>query len=235
MGKIIASIIIPTLNEAKHITRTLKLLNNQTYPREKYELIVVDSSSNDNTVELAKKLADKVVICKRQSAGYGRDVGAKLAKGEVLGFVDADTMVSNTWVEGLVEELVEKKHVACSGPLESIEKDSMKINLFYSVWNTQTPLSALLHFPILPGFNFGARKKEFFKVGGFPEKNMICEDMELSLRLGFIGRVGFNKKMSVKTSSRRQREIPIHRHIYSGIRYALTRKSMTWNEYRKDF
>jgi glycosyltransferase involved in cell wall biosynthesis len=235
LGKIIVSVIIPTLNEEKYIGRTLKLLNNQTYPRDKYELIVSDSSSNDNTVKIAKKLADKVVVCKRKSAGFGRDYGAKFAKGEILGFVDGDTIVSKTWVEGLVEELSNKKIIACTGPLDNIEKDSPKINAFFKVWNAQSILSILLHFPIFPGFNIGARKKEFFKVGGFPKANMLCEDMELSLRLGYIGTVGFNQKMSVKTSSRRQREIPIHRHIMSGVRYALTRKSMTWNEYRKDF
>ena len=240
--KIIASIIVPTLNEEKQIINTLKLLDEQSVSRELYEVIVSDSSSVDSTVKIAKKIADKVVVCKRQSAGYGRNVGAKQAKGEVLGFVDADTRVSRTWVEGLIEELsagskenLGNNKVACTGPLENIEKESLKINLFYKWWNLQSKYSALFHYPIFPGFNFGARKKEFWKVGGFAEGNMLCEDMDLSLNLGKLGKVGFNKKMAVKTSARRQMEIPIHKHILSGIKFAFTKKTMTWNEYRKDF
>jgi len=232
---IIASIIIPTLNEEKFIKNTLSFLKKQSVPRENYELIVSDSSSDDNTVREARKHADVVVVCKRQSAGYGRNFGAKKAKGKYLGFVDADTIVSRTWVEGLIETLEKKSVVSCTGPLENIEKDSLKINVFYKVWNTQTKISALFGYPIVPGFNFGVRKKEFDDVKGFPEKNMVCEDMDLSLRLSKKGKIAFSKKMGVKTSARRQKEMSIFKHIMSGVKYSLAKKSMTWNEYRKDF
>ena len=102
--KIIASIIIPTLNEEKQIIQTLKLLDNQSISRELYEIIVSDSSSVDKTVGLAGKIADKVVVCKRQSAGYGRNFGAKYAKGEELGFVNANKRLAKTWSKGLIEE-----------------------------------------------------------------------------------------------------------------------------------
>ncbi|MFA6064217.1 MAG: glycosyltransferase [archaeon] len=230
---VLVSIIVPTLNEKKHIIQTLKALNKQTVPRKYYEIIVSDSSSTDNTVKLAKKLADKVVVCKRQGAGYGRNFGEKFAKGKYLGFVDADTIVEPTWVEGLIEGL--NTGVACTGPLENIEKDSLKINAFYKWWNIQSKASVIVKYPIFPGFNFGARKKEFRQAGGFPNINMVCEDMDLSLRLGSIGKVAFSKKMAVRTSARRQKEIPLHKHALSGIRYALTKRSMSWNEYRKDY
>jgi len=230
---IIASIIVPTLNEEKHIIQTLNALNKQSVPRKYYEIIVSDSSSNDKTVKLAKKFADKVVVCKRQSAGFGRNFGSKYARGKYLGFVDADTIVEPTWVEGLIEGL--NNGIACTGPLENIEKDSIKINAFYKWWNIQSKLSIVARYPIFPGFNFGARKKEFAEVGGFPDINMVCEDMDLSLRLGSIGRIAFANKMAVKTSARRQKEIPLHRHALSGLKYALTKRSMSWNEYRKDY
>ncbi|MEK6959522.1 MAG: glycosyltransferase [Nanoarchaeota archaeon] len=239
--KPIVSIIVPTLNERKHIKACIRALENQSVPREHYEIIVSDSSSDDDTVKISKTIVDKVVVCKRQGAGFGRNHGARHAKGEILGFVDADTLVEEKWVEGLIETLSKKhkngKHVAvaCTGPLENIEKEHLHINLFYKWWNLQSKASTIARYPIFPGFNFGARKKEFWDAGGFPNVNMVCEDMDLSLRLGKIGGTGFSKKMKVKTSARRQIEIPIHKHILSGVRYALTKKSMTWNEYRKDF
>ena len=235
LGKIIVSVIVPTLNEEKSIYKTLKLLDNQSVSRDLYEIIVPDSSSFDNTVGVAKKIADKVVVCQRKGAGFGRNFGAKHAKGEILGFVDADTHVSETWVEGLIEELKKKGRVCCTGPLENIEKESLKINLFYKWWNLQSRASIFLHYPICPGFNFGASKKEFWQAGGFSEMNTLCEDMELSLKLGKLGKVGFNQKMFVKTSARRQMEIPIHKHVFNAINFVFTKKSMSWDEYRKDF
>jgi len=240
--KLIASIIIPSLNEEKTISKTLIALSNQTISRERYEIIVSDSSSTDGTIKIAKKLADKVVICKRHSAGFGRTFGAKYAKSEILGFVDADTIVSRFWVEGLIETLKEKKNgtnkkqiIACTGPLENIEKDSLSINLFYKWWSFQSKASIALHYPIIPGYNFGVRKKEFFMLGGFDSMNCICDDMDLSLKLGKIGNLKFSKKMSVRTSARRQKQLPIHWHIWNGIKFGFTKKGATWNEYRKDF
>jgi len=105
MAKPIASVVVPTLNEQEFIERTLKALLNQSVSREKYEVVVSDSSSSDKTVEIAKRYADKVVVCKKHSAGFGRNFGAKNSSGSLIGFVDADTIVCETWVEGLIESL----------------------------------------------------------------------------------------------------------------------------------
>ena len=232
-NKIIASIIVPTLNEEKNIEAVLNALNNQSVSRKNYEIIVSDSSSSDATVRRAKKVCNKVVVCERRSAGFGRTFGAKHAKGKYLGFVDADTIVSYSWVEGLIESL--SKAVVCTGPFDNIEKDLIKINAYYLWWNLQTRGSTFFGRPIIPGFNFGVRAKDFWAAGGFPKINMVCEDMGLSLKLGKRGRAAFSEKMSVRTSARRQKEIPLHKHLLSGAKYFFTKKSFSWNEYRKDF
>ncbi len=229
----LVSIIVPTLNEEKFVARTLKSLINQTVPKKFYEIIVSDSSSNDGTVKIAKKYADKVVVCKRKSAGFGRNFGAKHASGKFIGFVDADTIVSKTWVEGLIEGL--EKGIAVTGPMQSLEKDSKRLNAFFKFWDAQTRTSINLKYPIFPGFNFGARKKEFMKAKGFRTDNVVVEDMDLSLRLNKKGKAVFNKKMSVKTSTRRVKEIPIFDYMMNATRYALTGKSWGWEKHRKDF
>ncbi len=234
MPGVIASIIIPTLNEEEHILNTLNALRNQTISKSTYEIIVSDSSSTDRTVEFAKELADQVVICKRHSAGFGRNFGASKARGNYIGFVDADTIVSSTWVEGLIESL-DEGYLACSGPVDNIEKDSLKINLFFKWWSIQTQASVAIKKPIVPGFNFGVKKQIFDCFGGFTLENIVCEDMDLSLKIAKAGEVDFNKKMAVWTSDRRQRQIPITKHIKNGANYFFNKKSITWNEYRSDF
>lgn len=234
MPGVVASIIVPTLNEEDFIIDTLSSLVDQTVSRSMYEIIVSDSSSTDRTVEFAKELSDQVIVCKRHSAGFGRNFGANKAKGDYLGFVDADTIVSPTWVEGLVESL-NKGYAMCSGPIDNIEKDSLKINLFFKWWNLQTWASVAIKKPIFPGFNFGIKRQVFDYVGGFTQENIVSEDIDLSLRIANFGEAVFNRKMAVWTSDRRQRQIPIAKQIKNGVNYFFNKKSLTWNEYRPDF
>jgi len=231
--ELIASIIVPTLNEQDNIVQTLEALSNQTIARNKYELIVSDSSSEDLTVGLAKKYADKVVVCKRHSAGYGRNNGALHADGKYLGFVDADTVVANTWIEGLIESL--ENGVGSTGPMESLEKDSTRMNLFYKWWSLQSKQSIKVGYPIFPGFNIGVRKESFDRIGGFVLEDITTEDIELGLSLKKLGKIVFNEKMHVKTSTRKMREIPMIPYAWNGARYILFKKSRPWKEHRKDF
>src|SRR4051812_1846574 len=90
--KIKLSIVIPTRNEAQALERTLK----QYLPwKDKYglELIVSDGNSTDGTLEIARKLADKVVPAepgKKQNIAIGRNAGAWAASGEFIFETDAD-------------------------------------------------------------------------------------------------------------------------------------------------
>ena len=233
MQKPIVSIIVPTLNEENFIQRCLQALQNQSIAREKYEIIVSDSSSSDATVRIAKKYADKIVVCKKHSAGFGRNEGAKHASGELLGFVDADTIVEKNWVAALIDGL--GRGIACTGPIEALEKDSLKTRAFYRWWGLQSRISVMLHYPIFPGFNLGVRKKEFDRVGGFSTSNITTEDIELGQKMKKTGKIAFSKKMAVRTSTRRLRQIPLHAYVWNGLGFILFKKSWTWQDHRKDF
>lgn len=233
MAKPIASIVVPTLNEEEFIEKTLKSLLNQSISRDKYEIVVSDSSSSDKTVEIAKRYADKVVVCKKHSAGFGRNFGAKNSSSSLIGFVDADTIVCETWVEGLIEGL--EKGIGCTGPIEALEKDSLKMRLFFRWWGLQSRISTALRYPIFPGFNIGARKEDFEKIGGFSTENITTEDIDLGLKLNTLGRIVFSRKMKVKTSVRRLYDIPLIPYIWNGVKFAVSGKSRTWQEHRKDF
>ena len=227
----LVSVVIPTLNEQEWLVKCVAAIENQTIPRIEYEIIVVDSSSKDNTLKIAKKLADKVLVCERLGAGNGRNAGAKIARGKYIAFVDADTLVSKTWVEGIIEGL--GKGIGVTGPFETIEKDSLKIELFFKWWNFQDFASTVICVPTFPGFNMAVRKREFEKLEGF--RHITAEDLDLGLRMRKIGRVVYNKKMRVETSNRRLKEIPIFPYIWNGANFVLFGKSWSWKKHRKDF
>lgn len=91
----LVSIIIPTFNEEKNIERCLASISKESYKN--FEVILVDDNSSDNTVLNAKSISRKLQIGVRvksfnvhQERGVVRNVGARLAKGDYLFFIDAD-------------------------------------------------------------------------------------------------------------------------------------------------
>jgi len=89
------SIIIPTLNEEKYVEKTLLSIKAQTM-KLPYEVIVSDGASKDDTLKIAKRYANKIVISKKRSPAIQRNCGAKYSKGSFLIFVDADTCLLYT-------------------------------------------------------------------------------------------------------------------------------------------
>ncbi|MEM4598945.1 MAG: glycosyltransferase, partial [Candidatus Diapherotrites archaeon] len=148
-------------------------------------------------------------------------------------FVDADTIVSPTYIEGVKEAL--DRGIAATGPMRALEKDSLKLRAFYRWWSFQSRISTLTKKPIFPGFNFAVSRNVFEEVGGFRPEPVTNEDIELSFRLARKGRIIFNSKMLVYTSTRRLKEISIPSYIMNAVDFALFNKSRHWKDHRKDY
>ena len=85
------SIIIPTYNAQKHLPKLLESLKNQTIS---FELIIIDSSSTDNTVKIAKEYTDNVIVIPQNDFDHGgtRAKVAKLAQGDILVYLTQDAL-----------------------------------------------------------------------------------------------------------------------------------------------
>src|SRR3989344_4421237 len=100
------SIVIPTLNEEKYIPNLLNCLKNQTFKN--FEIIVVDANSRDNTKKTISKFKDlkiKIINSKIRNPGYQRNLGVKNAKNERILFLDADTKISEDFLEKTLKEI----------------------------------------------------------------------------------------------------------------------------------
>jgi len=89
------SVIVPVHNGEQYLEHSLAALRDSDLPRAQWELIVVDDSSQDRSVELATPYADRLVRIANGPLGPGvaRNRGAAIARGAILTFVDADVCV----------------------------------------------------------------------------------------------------------------------------------------------
>jgi rhamnosyltransferase len=104
MSRVDISIIILAKNEGKYIGLTLDTIFKQDIDK-KYEVIVIDSGSQDSTLEIAKKYPVKIVEIPAQEFGHGRtrNLGAQMADGRIAVFLNADaTPKDENWLKSLV-------------------------------------------------------------------------------------------------------------------------------------
>jgi len=165
----ILSIIIPTHDSESTIKRCLNSITSQSFPREVFEIIVVDDSSTDNTVKIAKESgADSVIVIESCFQGKARNIGVSNAKGEFLAFIDSDCVAKKDWIKTIVNEL--EKLDAVTGPIENGNYQSNVAWAEYLIefggWDEHRPRSQVR---FLPGCNQAYKKSAFEKTDGFEE------------------------------------------------------------------
>lgn len=128
------SIIIPTLNEAKHIGRLIDLIQANAQQGE-YEVLVVDGGSQDETVAIASSMG--VIV--HENCGRGRAIqmnyGAQKAKGEILYFVHGDTLPVASFVADIKQALAEGFPVGCYRYRFDSPRLLLKINAYFTRFN----------------------------------------------------------------------------------------------------
>ncbi len=191
------SVIIPAYNEEEYIGECLSALKN--CKTNDYEIIIVDGKSTDRTVEICRSYTDRIIIEEeKEGIGPARNKGAAQAKGEIVAFLDADSIPCEGWLD-IIQESFTHGIDALGGPTFY---GRLKYDLFSRavfLVNNITKLRGLIY---LSGNNSAYRKDLFFEIGGF--KKVVCEDLDLSRDLSKKGaKITFNPAMKVLLSPRR--------------------------------
>jgi len=166
------SIIIAALNEEKYLPKLLKSIKSQ---RHQCEVIVADSCSEDNTVKVARKYGAKVVKARRGLPAYGRNAGAKAAKGDIILFLDADVILPPEFLKKNVEEFERKKLDAASCYIKPLSKKPFDWIIMYGISNVWLFLFQYF-WPNAFGFCIFAKKKWHKRIKGFDETITFLED-----------------------------------------------------------
>jgi len=191
------SIIIPTLNEEKHLKKLLRSIESQDFNN--HEIIVADAGSKDKTKKIAENFGCKVV--KGGTPAQGRNRGAQKAKGSLLLFLDADVILTKNSLKKVLKEFRKRKlKIATFFLMPSTKKKTPKF-LFTFFYN----IPIFLMEKVLPHAAMGIliEKKLFKKLGGFDEKITLAEDHDLARRGRRLGKYGIIKSAIINVSDRR--------------------------------
>lgn len=196
------SVIVPALNEEKYLPKCLQSLSRQSR-KGQFETIVVDGGSTDRTAEVAEEYADKVIV-EPSLVGAARNIGAKHAKGNILAFIDADTIACERWIEEIALTFNSSPSAAgVTGPTLPYEGTKLDKLAYDVATGWMQRFSLRLGRPHVAGFNCAYREKPFWNAGGFDESRVLSEDVTLSLQMRHQGPIVFNPEMTAYTSLRR--------------------------------
>ncbi|HID60963.1 MAG TPA: glycosyltransferase [Hadesarchaea archaeon] len=201
---IVISVVIPTLNEGKYLGTTLRAIKAQRYGG-KVEIIVSDSRSEDNTREIARKYGAKVVLSEKSGPAVGRNRGALIAKGDILVFLDADTIPSKDLFVCINDTLKKRKDVV-GGTCKFLPYKGRFVDwLIYALSNGVARLMIRFGVPQDPGYCFFYRRKVFEKLGGIRGDLALNETHDLAIRSKRHGKFVY-LNVPVFTSLRRYRK-----------------------------
>jgi peptidoglycan/xylan/chitin deacetylase (PgdA/CDA1 family)/GT2 family glycosyltransferase len=209
------SVVIPAYNEETYLLSCLESIRKQDYAG-KYEVIVVDNASTDDTAKIALNWGAKVVYESKRSPACARQKGAEVATGEIIAFIDADTQAPAHWLSTIVSRFIRKpKMVVISGPYAYCDagkftKITSYIGNFISIIIDQLFRKAFNKGGAIWGCNFAVRRSALLEVGGFDTSiRFYGEEYELSLRLKRAGKGGIMPRFFVLTSARRLKRIGV--------------------------
>jgi glycosyltransferase involved in cell wall biosynthesis len=185
------SVIVPVYDDAQSLRRCLGTLQNQTYPRERYEVVVVDNASTDDLRPIVAAFPGFRLEREDCPGSYAaRNQGIAASKGQILAFTDSDCRPDPGWIEAGVRAL--ESHPGCGvvgGRIEMVARDPQRItpfDLHDLVWGLPQRVY-VERFGLAATANLFAHRWVFDRTGPFDASFKSCGDCEWSFRCEAAG------------------------------------------------
>lgn len=198
------SVMVPAHNEGMVIVKTVQSLLHLEYPADRYEIIVINDNSTDNSAFLLKEIQDKnpnrnliVINTDNITGGKGKsnalNIGYGQSKGEYLAIYDADNTPERKALLYLAAEITADKTLgAVIGKFRTRNKGVNLLTRFINIetlsfqWMAQAGRWQLMNLCTIPGTNFIIRRTIVEAIGGWDVK-AVAEDTEISFRIYLMG------------------------------------------------
>lgn len=171
------SIIIPTFNSERYLKSCLDSIVNITYPKNKYEVLVVDGGSKDKTLDIIKSCKKiRLLHSKNLSISNSRNIAARQAKGDILVFIDSDCKVNKELLS------ISEKHLkdyTCCGSFYKPEGDSGFIAKTWLLIEKKE--KGIVDW--VPSGTLAVKKEAYDEINGFNEHLKTGEDFDFCHRL----------------------------------------------------
>ncbi len=198
------SVMVPAHNEAIVIRKTVESLLELDYPHDRYEIIIINDNSSDNSAEILQAVKENVldrnlivINTDNITGGKGKsnalNIGLKKSKGEILAVYDADNTPDSKALKYLVQTLLEDDKLgAVIGKFRCRNKDKNLLTNFINIetltyqWMAQAGRWEMFKLCTIPGTNFVVRRSIMEEMNGWDTK-AITEDTEVSFRIYMMG------------------------------------------------
>lgn len=195
------SILLPCRDEEKVVAEAVRQCLNQTYWNS--EVIVVAHNCRDRTFEIAKEFeSDRVHVFRLETQesgkGLGLNYGLKYAKGDIIIYFDADSLIERDYVTKIVEAIYDGKYDLVQGKIIGGNPDYNRLCFFQHMenliflsffWGGKQKLQLPSG---LGGTGVSIKRSSLEKLGGF--RNVLVEDFDLCLRAEMEGmRIGYRR------------------------------------------
>jgi rSAM/selenodomain-associated transferase 2 len=177
----VLSVVIPAYNEEKMLPRTLDHLATQGG---EIEVIVVDGGSTDRTCDIVRARADVRLVHARKGRASQMNAGARLARGEWLLFLHADTRLPERALAGLCRACIDRGYQA-AGFRHRFSGRDWRLRVISTLHNFRCRLTGICY----GDQALVIRADLFWRLGGFPDVPML-EDLIFGERLRNISRPG---------------------------------------------
>ncbi len=212
------SIIIPVFNEEDYIGACLDAIAAQSVLPD--EVIVVDNNSTDATLDIVNRYDFVTVISeKRQGVVYARDTGFDCVTSDLIGRIDADTILPKSWVKTVLNIMFDDTIFAATGPVSYYDMPSPKTNYKIDHLIRKNLYRGAPHVPFLFGSNMVIRKDAWQSL-----RDEVCrskelhEDLDLAVHMMQQHRpICYRSEMLASTSSRRYDDDVVSFAHYMGV------------------